>query len=205
MHTTYYSQRKRQSCEHLAQEVRISLKTLSGYTYNCTEEHQGILIDLNEKLQKLTQEFKSKLPQQDGLLLRPQVRKQLMLSLQKKVSKGTTPFAPCSTCPLTPHMSSIAYRRPLVQKRIPVSTTFRKQRGDVLGLSQGILFCTPYPYCPSYPTVPSRMHWDCPKASQSVHHIPIVPQYQVGCTGIVPRCPRLYTISLLSILSHCTK
>ena len=86
------SQRKRQSCEHLAQEVRITLKTLNGYTYNCTEEHQDILIDLHDRLQKLTEEFKSKLPQQDGLLLRPQVRKRLKLSLQKKVSKGTKPL-----------------------------------------------------------------------------------------------------------------
>ena len=94
VHVLCYTQRKRQSCEHLAQEVRINLKTLSGYTYNCTEEHQDILIDLNEKLQKLTEEFKSKLPQQDGLLLRPQVRKRLKLSLQKKVSKGTKPLPP---------------------------------------------------------------------------------------------------------------
>lgn len=86
------SQRKRESCEHLALEVRITLNTLSGYTYNCTEEHQDILIDLHDNLQKLTEEFKSKLPQQDGLLLRPQVRKQLKLSLQKKVSKGTKPL-----------------------------------------------------------------------------------------------------------------
>ena len=100
MHASYNelsnSQRKRQSCEHLAQEVRITLKTISGYTYNCTEEHQDILIDLNDKLQKLMEEFKSKLPQQDGLLLRPQVRKRLKLSLQKKVSKGTKPLPPQS-------------------------------------------------------------------------------------------------------------
>ena len=86
-------QRKRQSCEHLAQEVRITLKTLNGYTYNCTEEHQDVLIDLNDKLQMLMEEFKSKLPQQDGLLLRHQVRKRLKLSLQK-VSKGTKPLPP---------------------------------------------------------------------------------------------------------------
>ena len=47
------------------------------YTYNCTEEHRDILIDLHDRLQKLTEEFKSKLPQQDGLLLRPQVRKKV--------------------------------------------------------------------------------------------------------------------------------
>ena len=92
----YTSQRKRQSCEHLAQEVRITLKTISSYTYNCTDEHQDILIDLNDKLQVLMEEFKSKLPQQDGLLLRPQVRKRLKLSLQKKASKGTKPLPPQS-------------------------------------------------------------------------------------------------------------
>ena len=42
------------------------------------------------------EEFKSKLPQQDGLLLRPQVRKRLKLSLQKKASKGTKPLPPQS-------------------------------------------------------------------------------------------------------------
>ena len=42
------------------------------------------------------EEFKAKLPQQDGLLLRPQVRKKLRLSLQKKTSTGTKPLPPPS-------------------------------------------------------------------------------------------------------------
>ena len=68
----------------LAQEVRITLKIISGYTYNCTDEHQDILIDLNDKLQVLMEEFKSNLPQQDGLLLRPQVRKRLNYHYRRK-------------------------------------------------------------------------------------------------------------------------
>ena len=42
------------------------------------------------------EEFKAKLPQQDGLLLRPQVREKLRLSLQKKTSTGTKPLPPPS-------------------------------------------------------------------------------------------------------------
>lgn len=60
------------------------------------QQHQRTpgYFDLNDKLQKLMEEFKSKLPQRDGLLLRPQARKWLKLSLQKKVSKGTKPLPP---------------------------------------------------------------------------------------------------------------
>jgi len=81
-------QRKHNSTEHLAQEVRITLKSLSSLTYNCTDEHHEALSDLNDKLQHLMNDFRAILPHEDGILLRPHTHKKLKLSRQKKASQG---------------------------------------------------------------------------------------------------------------------
>ena len=82
------SQRKHHSTEHLAQEVRITLKSLSSLTYNCTDEHHEALSDLNDKLQGLMNDFRAILPHEDGILLRPHTRKKLKLSTRKRSSQG---------------------------------------------------------------------------------------------------------------------
>ena len=52
------------------------------------EEHHDALLDLNDKLQQLMFELKAVLPSEDGIILRPQVRKKLKLSRQKQSSKA---------------------------------------------------------------------------------------------------------------------
>ena len=65
--------------------MRIPLKNFSSLTYNCEDEQDDLLEEMNEKLLSLMAEFKAKLPHKEGLLLRPQLRKQLKLSHQKKL------------------------------------------------------------------------------------------------------------------------
>ena len=69
-------------------EVRITLKTIGSLTYNCTDEHTDALSELSAKLKDIVDEFKTLLPQVDGLLLRPHLRKRAKLSLQTKSSLG---------------------------------------------------------------------------------------------------------------------
>ena len=94
-HTTTIQVKK--SVDQEAQKVRITLKTLSSLTYTCTDEHYDCLAELHKQLLELMSTFKSKLPHQEGLLLRPQLRKQLKLSHQKKLSAKCTQELPPKT------------------------------------------------------------------------------------------------------------
>ena len=84
----FCSQQKHHSTEHLAQEVRITLKGLGSLACGCTDEHHDALSDLNDKLQYLMNDFRAILPHEDGILLRPHIRKKLKLSRQKKASQS---------------------------------------------------------------------------------------------------------------------
>ena len=55
---------------------------------NCTDEHADALSDLSAELKDTLSKFKTSLPQVDGLLLRPHLRKRAKLSLQTKKSLG---------------------------------------------------------------------------------------------------------------------
>ena len=48
------------STEHLAQEVRTTLKSISCLTYNCMDEHHEALLDFSIKLDQLVTDFKFK-------------------------------------------------------------------------------------------------------------------------------------------------
>lgn len=85
------------SVDQEAQEVRITLKTLTSLTYTCTDEHYDCLVELNKQLRELMSTFKSKLPHQEGLLLRPQLLKELKLAHKKKLSKTHTQQLPLQT------------------------------------------------------------------------------------------------------------
>ena len=90
---------EKKSVEKIAQEVRITLKTLTTLSYSSTDENVEDLEEIHKHLLQLMTKFKSKLPQQEGLLLRPQLRKQLKLSRQKKISlrsKHTKELPPSS-------------------------------------------------------------------------------------------------------------
>lgn len=70
--------------EKLAEELRTTLKCFISLTYNCTEEQHTSLRETNAELSRLMNKFKSSLPQEEGLLVRPEVRKDLRRSQQKK-------------------------------------------------------------------------------------------------------------------------
>ena len=72
---------------------------MTTLSYSSTDENVEDLEDLHKQLLQLMTKFKSKLPQQEGLFLRPQLRKQLKLSRQKKISlrsKHTQELPPSS-------------------------------------------------------------------------------------------------------------
>ena len=60
------------SHRYASEQVRITLKEIETLTYSCGSTDD--LIQLNEQLQGLKTEFKSKLPQQEGLIIRPTIR-----------------------------------------------------------------------------------------------------------------------------------
>ena len=70
--------------EKLVEELRTTLKYFISLTYNCTEEQHTSLRETNAELSRLMNKFKSSLPQEEGLLVRPEVRKDLRRSRQKK-------------------------------------------------------------------------------------------------------------------------
>ena len=70
--------------DKLAEETRTTLKCIISLTYNCTEEQRMPLKEMNSELSKLMATFKASLPQEKGLLIRPEVRKALKQSRQRK-------------------------------------------------------------------------------------------------------------------------
>ena len=66
------------------------MKTIASLTYNCTDEHTAALSDLVTKLEEIVANFKDQLPQVDGLLLRPVLRKEAKLLLQKNISQNNS-------------------------------------------------------------------------------------------------------------------
>lgn len=72
--------------QDLSLDVRITLKNVISMTYNCTDEHTEVLSDFHDKLKQLVGEFKAKMPQEDGVLLRPHLKKKAKLAQKKKVA-----------------------------------------------------------------------------------------------------------------------
>lgn len=60
------------SIRQAGESARTSLKVLETLTYSCTDPKH--LWELYVKIEEQVTEFRSKLPKQDGLVLRPQVR-----------------------------------------------------------------------------------------------------------------------------------
>jgi len=79
-----YIIQERKSVDKLAEEVRTTLKCIISLTYNCTEEQRIPLKEMNDELSRLMATFKESLPQEEGLLIRPEIRKALKRSRQIK-------------------------------------------------------------------------------------------------------------------------
>ena len=69
----------------LAEELRTTLKCFISLTYNCTDEQQASIRETHFELTRLMNKFKASLLHEEGLLVRPEVRKNLKQSRQKNV------------------------------------------------------------------------------------------------------------------------
>jgi len=79
----------------LAEELRTTLKCFISLTYNCTDEQQASIRETHFELTRLMNKFKASLPHEEGLLVHPEVRKNLKQSRQKKMC--------CYHCITTPN------------------------------------------------------------------------------------------------------
>ena len=52
-------------------KAQIALKSLETLTYSCTDTE--MLLELEERLQRLLQDLKAQLPQEEGLVIRPAI------------------------------------------------------------------------------------------------------------------------------------
>ncbi len=57
------------SLKHVRDKITISLKVIENLTYNCTSSED--LEDILQKLERLKTDFRQKLPQSRGLIIRP--------------------------------------------------------------------------------------------------------------------------------------
>jgi len=74
----------------LAEELTATLfKCFISLTYNCTEEQEMSLRETNSELTRLMTKFKASLPNEEGFLVCPEVRKHLKRVQQKKWAANT--------------------------------------------------------------------------------------------------------------------
>lgn len=59
------------SLKNAGEQARITMKSMESLTYMCTDAH--LLMDFNSKLKDLLTDFRSHLPQEEQLVLRPSV------------------------------------------------------------------------------------------------------------------------------------
>ena len=77
-----YTQNSLKELKREAQNARISLKTIESLTYECSD---GVLLkELNTKLKHVMDEFRSKLPAANGLVIRAAIKEQT-----KRAEKNT--------------------------------------------------------------------------------------------------------------------
>lgn len=67
-----------------AMKARITLKAIESLTYTCSDPQ--LLKDLNNKLQRVMQDFRSSLPESEGLVILPAVRKHVKSSTKRSAS-----------------------------------------------------------------------------------------------------------------------
>ena len=70
-----------QSLKQQGETLRTALKVLETLTYSCTDT--DVLQELTTKVEELITDFKTKIPQDNGLILRPEARKAAQKMAQK--------------------------------------------------------------------------------------------------------------------------
>jgi len=91
-----------QKSRHLKQmltNMRVTLECFKTVTYNVDSNVSFDAMEgIHDKLSILLQEFQEQLPQSHGLLVRPQIRKQMKRSFRRKVTlKRLTQLPKCTT------------------------------------------------------------------------------------------------------------
>ena len=85
------------SVQLLAMTIRAALHQLETLTYNVTEEEKGILTEVNEKLREIYSEFYRRMPNKEGIVLRPRNQRQV-INMQRRVWKAKAVLR-CSSLP----------------------------------------------------------------------------------------------------------
>ena len=86
------------SVQLLAMTTRAALHQLETLTYNVTEEEKDILSEVNEKLYS---EFYRRMPNKEGLVLRPRNQRQV-INMRRRVWKAKAVLR-CSSLPSLRH------------------------------------------------------------------------------------------------------
>ena len=85
MHVHSMQQTLWKSLKQEGERVRTTLKVLETMTYSCTNPQD--LYELNAKAEKLVSDFRGKLPQSEGIILRPEARKSVRKRAQQILKK----------------------------------------------------------------------------------------------------------------------
>ena len=75
------------SVQVLAMTTRAALYQLETLTYNVTEEEKGILTEVNKKLREIYSEFYRRMPNKEGIVLRPRGQRQV-INMRRRVWKA---------------------------------------------------------------------------------------------------------------------
>lgn len=91
-----------QNYRHLKQAVtnmRVTLQSFKSLTYNVNKNISVDIVEgIHTKLRSLLHEFQEQLPQDHGLLIRPQLRKEVIKSYKAKITSKRLNLLPkCTT------------------------------------------------------------------------------------------------------------
>ncbi len=78
--------------------TRAVLHQLETLTYNVTEDEKDTLADVNEKLRELYSAFYRRMPNKEGLVLRPRDQRQV-INMRRRVWKAKVALLRCSSLP----------------------------------------------------------------------------------------------------------
>ena len=85
--------------------TRAALHQLETLTYNVTEKEKDILTEVNGKLREIYSEFYRRMPNKEGIVLRPRDQRQV-INMQRRVWKAKAVLR-CSSLPSWRHRSGL--------------------------------------------------------------------------------------------------